>query len=262
MEENKIDPYQIIGFVLLIAAFFWWFNYTIPELEKNSLETDKIEEAVGVSTNEIKIKTQNDDLSSYIDSSNSVINSQNLKSEIQTIIVENDDLLLKFSSKGGLLNEALLKNYTDYKGEPLYMVKDGNQNLNLNFNTTNGQKINTSNYSFISELNNVGGVEVLKMRLNISDNQSIVFEYRLPKKGFMLDFSIKSFGMSNVIDSKEKIDLNWDLKAIRQACLIAFKSQFKSIFSLESITLDIPKDLIEKSSIKPFLGSLYSNTID
>jgi len=22
MEENKIDPYQIIGFVLLIAAFF------------------------------------------------------------------------------------------------------------------------------------------------------------------------------------------------------------------------------------------------
>ena len=215
MEENKIDPYQIIGFVLLIAAFFWWFNYTIPELEKNSLESDKIEEVAGVSPETIKIKTQNDDL--FIDSSNSLINSQNLKSEIQTIIVENDDLLLKFSSKGGLLNEALLKNYTDYKGEPLYMVKDGNQNLNLNFNTTNGQKINTSNYSFISELNNVGGVEVLKMRLNISDNQSIVFEYRLPKKGFMLDFSIKSFRMSNVIDSKEKIDLNWDLKAIRQA---------------------------------------------
>ena len=35
MEENKIDPYQIIGFVLLIAAFFWWFNYTIPKLNKN-----------------------------------------------------------------------------------------------------------------------------------------------------------------------------------------------------------------------------------
>ena len=59
MEENKIDPYQIIGFVLLIAAFFWWFNYTIPELEKNSLESDKIEKATGVSTDEIKIKTQN-----------------------------------------------------------------------------------------------------------------------------------------------------------------------------------------------------------
>jgi len=153
-----------------------------------------------------------------------------LKSEIQTIIVENDDLLLKFSSKGGLLNEALLKNYTDYKGEPLYMVKDGNQNLNLNFNTTNGQKINTSNYNFVSELNNVGGVEILKMRLNISDNQSIVFEYRLPKKGFMLDFSIKSFGMSNVIDSKEKIDLNWDLKAIRQAKSIDYENRYSQLY--------------------------------
>jgi len=140
MEENKIDPYQIIGFVLLIAAFFWWFNYTIPELEKNSLESDKIEKATGVSTDEIKIKTQNDDLSIDIDSSNSVINNQNLIQDTKIIIVENDDLLLKFSSKGGLLIEALLKNFSDYKGDPLYMIKDGNQNLNLNFKTISGQK--------------------------------------------------------------------------------------------------------------------------
>ena len=46
------------------------------------------------------------------------------------------------------------------------------------------------------------------------------------------------------------------------ACLTAFKPQFKSIFSLESITFDIPKDFIEKSSMKPFLGSLYSKTSD
>ena len=116
MEENKIDPYQIVGFVLLIAAFFWWFNYTIPELEKNSLESDKIEKATGVSTDEIKIKTQNDDLSIDIDSSNSVINNQNLIQDTKIIIVENDDLLLKFSSKGGLLqrknsNKSMVSKY-------------------------------------------------------------------------------------------------------------------------------------------------------
>ena len=36
MEENKIDVYQIIGFLLLIAAIFWWFNVTIPDLEKSA----------------------------------------------------------------------------------------------------------------------------------------------------------------------------------------------------------------------------------
>ena len=230
MEENKIDPYQIIGFVLLIAAFFWWFNYTIPELEKNSLESNKTEEAASVSSEIIKIKTQNDDLSIDIDSSNSVINNQNLIVDTKIIVVENDDLLLKFSSKGGLLIEALLKNFTDYKGDPLYMVKDGNQNFSINFNTINGQNINTSKLNFSPELNNIGGIDVLKMRYNVSDNQSLVFEYKLPKKGFMLDFSIKSFGMSNVIDSKENIDLNWDLKAVRQAKSIDYENRYSQLY--------------------------------
>ena len=230
MEENKIDPYQIVGFVLLIAAFFWWFNYTIPELEKNSLESNKTEEAPSVLSEILEIKTEDDYVGSNIDSSNSVINSQSLNIETEIIIVENDDLLLKFSSKGGLLIEALLKNYTDYKGEPLYMVKDGNQNFNINFNTLNGQKINTSKLNFNSELNNIGGEEVLKMRYKVSDNQSLVFEYKLPRKGFMLDFSIKSFGMSNVIDSKEAIDLNWSLKAIRQAKSIDYENRYSQLY--------------------------------
>ena len=56
MEENKIDVYQVIGFVLLIAAIFWWFNVTIPELEKtpqsennitvNDIEQDSEENSV------------------------------------------------------------------------------------------------------------------------------------------------------------------------------------------------------------------------
>ena len=28
MEESKIDPYQIIGFLLLIACAFWVFYFT------------------------------------------------------------------------------------------------------------------------------------------------------------------------------------------------------------------------------------------
>ena len=42
MEENKLDIYQIIGFLFLIAAVFWWFNVTIPNLEQNALEEKEI----------------------------------------------------------------------------------------------------------------------------------------------------------------------------------------------------------------------------
>ena len=42
MEENKLDIYQIIGFLFLIAAVFYWFNVTIPNLEQNALEEKEI----------------------------------------------------------------------------------------------------------------------------------------------------------------------------------------------------------------------------
>ena len=229
MEENKIDPYQIIGLGLLIAAIFWWFNYTMPDLEKKSLETKQTEQSSEVSSEVLEIDKADDYVNVKIDSNESEINNQNLNLKIQTVTIENDDLLLKFNSKGGLLVEALLKNYTDYNGDPLYIVKDGNQDLSLKFNTINGQQINTSKYNFTPEISNISGVKVLKMSLDFFENQSIVFEYKFPKEGFMLDFSIKSFGLSNIIDSNEIVDLNWDLKAIRQAKSVDYENRYSQL---------------------------------
>ena len=39
MEENKIDPFQIIGFVILMAGLFWWIN-TIPEIDQVIVEIE------------------------------------------------------------------------------------------------------------------------------------------------------------------------------------------------------------------------------
>ena len=37
MEENKIDPFQIIGFVILMAGLFWWI-YTLPDIETKNVD--------------------------------------------------------------------------------------------------------------------------------------------------------------------------------------------------------------------------------
>ena len=140
-------------------------------------------------------------------------------------------MILRFSSNGGLLTEALLKNFTDYKGDPLYMIKDGNQNINLNFYSINGQLINTSNYHFQPVINkNHDGSTKLSMILSISKNQFLNFEYTLPKNGFMIDFSIKSSGLSNVIDNQKSIQLNWDLKALRQAKSVEYENRYSQLY--------------------------------
>ena len=233
MEENKIDPYQILGFVLLMTAFVWYI-YTIPEPEKRIIENSK---------ENLEISVQSDD--SNLDSENKISKGLNLNDEnpkpfvgsedkskikFDDVVIENDDLILKFSSKGGLLTEALLKNFTDFKGDPLYMIKDGNQNINLNFYSLNGQLINTSNYDFQPVIDkNYDGTK-LSMILSVSENQFLNFEYTLPKNGFMINFSIKSSGFRNVIDNQRAIQLNWDLKALRQAKSVEYENRYSQLY--------------------------------
>ncbi len=233
MEENKIDPYQILGFVLLMTAFVWYI-YTIPEPENRIIENSK---------ENLEISVQSDD--SNLDSENKISKGLNLNDEnpkpfvgsedkskikFDDVVIENDDLILKFSSKGGLLTEALLKNFTDFKGDPLYMIKDGNQNINLNFYSLNGQLINTSNYDFQPVIDkNYDGTK-LSMILSVSENQFLNFEYTLPKNGFMINFSIKSSGFRNVIDNQRSIQLNWDLKALRQAKSVEYENRYSQLY--------------------------------
>ena len=232
MEENKIDPFQIIGFVILMAGLFWWMN-TLPELETTITENQKNKEIVidqpnksGSDINKDFSNSLNlieEESDSFMETNSDIISGDD-------IIIENEDLILKFTSKGGLLVEAQLKNFTDYKGNPLYLVKDGNQNISLNFSTLNGKSVNTSNYNFKPVVNKASDATTLTMVLSISENQYLNFEYIIPKKGFMMDFSINSTGFRNVIDDNKSISLNWDLKAFRQAKSVEYEDRYSQLY--------------------------------
>ncbi len=232
MEENKIDPFQIIGFVILMAGLFWWIN-TLPELETTISENQKNKEIVIDQSVEFKSDTNKDfsnSLNLIEEEKDSFLNINSDSVSQNEIIIENEDLILKFNSKGGLLVEAQLKKFTDYKGDPLYMVKDGNQNISLNFSTLNGKSVNTSNYNFNPIINKGSDATTLTMVLSVSENQFINFEYIIPKKGFMMDFSISSTGFRSVIDDKKSITLNWDLKAFRQAKSVEYENRYSQLY--------------------------------
>jgi len=230
MEENKIDPFQIIGFVILMAGLFWWIN-TIPEIDQVIVEIESKNELV-IDQPDNSLLVLNSELSNSFDlkeiDQKPFIESRSDSEE--EVIIENEDLILKFSSKGGQLIEAKLKNFTDYKGDPLYMVKDGNQNIDLNFSTTSGKLINTSNYTFKPIVNTKSDYTTLTMVLSVSENQYLNFEYVVPKKGYMMDFSITSSGFKRVIDYQKSILLNWDLKAFRQAKSIEYENRYSQLY--------------------------------
>ena len=226
MEENKIDVYQIIGFLLLIAAIFWWFNVTIPDLEKSA----NVENQTNAQENQSEIIIEKDvlDLSDISSASNNGISNTIGLMDNQEIRVENKDVVFKFNSKGGSLTQVQLKGYSNYKEEPLFIVKD-NQKINLNFQTKNGYEINTSDYNFEIEQFERGNVKIVIMKLLISEFQSIAFEYKIPENGYMIDFNIISKGLSSFINYDKKINFNWTLDAFRQAKSVDYENRYSQL---------------------------------
>ena len=226
MEENKIDVYQIIGFLLLIAAIFWWFNVTIPDLEKSA----NAENQNNAQENQSEIIIEKDvlDLSDISTPSNNEISNTIGLKDNQEISVENKDVVFKFNSKGGSLTQVQLKGYSNYKEEPLFIVND-NQKINLNFQTKNGYEINTSDYNFEIEQFERGNVKIVIMKLLISEFQSIAFEYKIPENGYMIDFNIISKGLSLFVNSDKKINLNWTLDAFRQAKSVDYENRYSQL---------------------------------
>ena len=226
MEENKIDVYQIIGFLLLIAAIFWWFNVTIPDLEKSA----NAENQTNSQENQSEIIIEKDvlDLSDISSTSNNEISNNIALKDNQEIRVENKDVVFKFNSKGGSLTQVQLKGYSNYKEEPLFIVND-NQKINLNFQTKNGYEINTSDYNFEIEQFERGNLKIVIMKLLISEFQSIAFEYKIPENGYMIDFNIISKGLSSFLNSEKKINLNWTLDAFRQAKSVDYENRYSQL---------------------------------
>ena len=222
MEENKIDIYQIIGFLLLIAAFFWWFNVTIPDLEKSTqIENQSIEQE---DSSDIVVEDFQDISEISKNTTKNPIGS-NIN---QDIIIENDDVIFKFNTKGGLLNEVKLKGYSNHKGESLFIVNN-NQKTNINFQTNNGYDINTSDYNFSYEEVERGKIKSVIMKLVISEFQSISFEYKIPESGYMIDFNINSTGLSSLLNNDENITLNWSLDAFRQAKSVDYENRYSQL---------------------------------
>ena len=225
MEENKIDPYQILGFVILMIAFVWYV-YTVPEINSNEISRDldrkvdsQNEEMLSAEENLIPLDDDTQDF-------NDVLNTN----KFEDVHIDSEDLSLKIDSKGGMISEVLLKKFNDYKGDSLYLVKNGNHNFSIQFVTTEGKTVDSKNLFFDPEIIYNNDETKVTMSLEISNKNFLNFEYIIPKKGYMIDFSVKSFGFNNIVNDNEKVLLNWDLKAFRLAKSVDYENRYSQLY--------------------------------
>lgn len=221
MEEKKFDKNSFIG-MLLLAAIMLWYMYTNQPTEAE-LKKQNTEQVVDTSNTTTSTKTITATPIITSDSLQQVAVKNKLGAFAHSAIMgkegvsvlENSVLKLTIDNKGGQIIEALLKNHKTYDSLPLYMIKDKNASFNINFGTTDNRILNTKDLFFEPSLSKNNGKQVLSMKLKVSDTQFLEYRYEMKSDNYMVDFAIRSQGLSSVINSSNPIHLDWNLKGFR-----------------------------------------------
>lgn len=240
-----MDKNTGIGLVLIVAIVMGFTFLTRPsqeEIERDNRRKDSIsniqkkqvaEDIAIANTDQAVEKEQSPvtdffsaNISSKTDSitSNSTDSLGSLDPQItsnqpkeQIISLENEIVKIDFSTKGGQMLSAQLKNYKKYNGDSLYLFKT-DANLSLELINKKGIALNTDKSIFTPIQSSSDANQTLVMRMNYSDTEYIDFIYSLAPNSYMMKFDIAVVGMQNLlsVDCLEKFKLNWSQKLYRQ----------------------------------------------
>ncbi len=242
MEEKKLDINSIIGFVLIfgILAYMLWQNQPTPEeLAEQEKQKQEVAAANKAQTTSQTGFTSSQDyaIGSRVDSLKRIELTNKLGAfaysatvtNTKETVVETDLFALKFNSKGGYLSEVRLKKFVDHSGLPIYIIKDNNADFNINFGTTDSRILNTNNLYFQPNVSKNGENTVVSMKLKVSEAKFLEYRYELKPNDYMIDFSIRSQGLSDVINSSQAINLDWKLKTYRHAKSLSYENRYTEL---------------------------------
>ena len=210
MEEKKFDVKSIIGFVLIfgILLYIMYQNSPTPEEIEAKKQAEQVEvEQKESKQNEALVTTSEDYINTKVLDSAQQVALQNkvgsfayaltLPSASNNLTTVNTDVFeLKFNAKGGHLAQVKLRNFVDYDSVPIYLVKDQNSAFNITFGTSDNRTLNTQDFPFQPSITKNGENTVVSMKLKVSETAFLEYRYELKPNDYMIDFSIKSQGLS------------------------------------------------------------------
>jgi YidC/Oxa1 family membrane protein insertase len=252
MEEKKLDVNSLIGFGLIFVILIYMFYINQPTPEELAAKQQAEREAAAIQGNSASTEAVDYNQSAQAiqdinptDSSAVAAYKSSMGAFSFTPIVpgntllENDVLRVEVSHKGGQLVLAQNKKYNTYDSVPVYLIKDGNATFNISFTTQDNRIIQTKDLYFEPLTANNDQVEVLSMKAKISDSEYLLFEYSLPEDSYMLDFKIKSVGLSGFFNPTQDPQLQWDLKTIRHSKSVQYENRYTRLnYKFEEDKLD------------------------
>ena len=215
MEQNKFDPLQFIGFLLISAILMFWFY----DNQSSMIENQQISEPENlvVETDENIIKDDNL-------SSNNLKIDQRFEEEI--ISLENENLLFEISTGGAEINKILLKNFSNYNDEPLFLVNDNKSIFSYNIPISRNSVINSADLNYTYQIIKPDSEVVLTGI--IDEQRSLDLTFKLKDNSRIVDFDIK-LNDSNRSNNYDNVELIWGRDSFRNSKSIDYENRYTAL---------------------------------
>lgn len=173
--------------------------------------------------------------------------------ENKLITLENDHIKLQISTQGGRIVSVDLKNYRTHDSLPLVLWQDNKTTFGLNFYAQNKQ-INTEEFLFAPSTTETtlyakDKEQILSMKLYSGENKYIEYLYKLVPDSYMVDFSINTHNMGNVIASNSSfLTLFWGVNMPQLEKSKDFENRYTGLYykfaedNVENMSLTAEKE--------------------
>lgn len=242
MEEKKFDLNSTIGFALIFAIVMYMMYNSSKEAK---IEADKKAKQEQIDKkNNAKPALSNTVTVDTTAKPDSLV-SANLQaklgafaySEIQApkegiSTLENEFMVLKIANKGGYIVEAKLKKFTQFSKQNkdlVYLIKNNNASFDIELKTKDNKVLNTKDLTFVPVLTKNGDNQILTLRLKASETSYLEYRYVLKPNDYMLDFSIKSSGLENVVQTSNPLNLEWQMKTYRNEKSVSYENRYTEV---------------------------------
>ena len=235
-----MDKKTIIGLLLMVAVFVGFSFYQNYEMEKyEEYRREKIaeqqreaatkateeeaarmlEEAMSEEERHIRDSVEqarklNAELYAY---GEELLAARNAMAEV--ITVENDVMKVDFNTRGGMIQNVTLKNYTKYaegeRNELVEMMQPETARFYTLLKTQSGTETLSNEYVFTPTISEgEAGAKVVTMSLSLSQTASLDYVYTIydtkePSRDYLIDFRIDEKGIKPYLRADEELVVEW-----------------------------------------------------
>jgi len=211
MDRNTFTGLFLI--MIILAGSFYFFRPSEAEIKK-AKETERLDSLKKAGATPV----QKDTTKTAAVAANPAVDSLALKGPFGTAltgteantVLENENLLITLSNKGGKITSVEVKGQKTFSGKPLILFAGSENKFGLNLNAA-GKVINTNDLYFTSTKTG----NTVTMRANYGANAYVEYVYDLKALSNKVAFNVNLVGLQQVI-AGNTIGLNWSTILLQQ----------------------------------------------